>query len=355
MAYKDRGLWRSDIRIKGTKKRISRSFLTKKEAVEWANEMQKASNQDLSDMTLGELIVKYLDHCQLQFMPATYSLKKGIFSRLLDSFDSNTLVISINRSQMYEYLSKQAQVRTSSKANEDRKHLNALFNWALYIYNIKDNPVLGIKKFKAEGKELYTPPEADVLKVLKVAEGEAKVFINCYLLTGAREQEINRLRWKDIDFEQGRICLRSRKTKSRLLEDQWIDLAPMLAESLKWWKDNRHYESEYVFVNDQKKSKSYGQPYKNRNKTLKTLCRKAGVKAFGFHAMRRYVGSILAKDGVPIQVIQGVLRHKQLAHTERYVRGLGIDLSNAMDRLQNRMSPQQSPTQTPTRLKIVGE
>ena len=103
MAYKDRGRWRSDIRING--KRASRSFLTKKEAVEWANEMQKASSKDSSDMTLGELIVKYLDHCELQFMPATYSLKKGIFSRLLDSFNSNTLVTSINRSQMYEYLS----------------------------------------------------------------------------------------------------------------------------------------------------------------------------------------------------------------------------------------------------------
>ena len=353
MPYKDRGRWRCDIRING--KRTSRSFLTKKEAVEWEHEKQKSSNKDSSDMTLGDLIVKYLDHCKLQFMPATYSLKTGICFRLLNSFDSKTLVTSINRSQMYEYLSNQAQIRTSSKSNEDRKHLNAMFNWALYIYNIKDNPVQGIKKFKAEGKELYTPPEADVLKVLKVAEGEAKVFINCYLLTGAREQEINRLRWQDIDFEQGRICLRSRKTKSRLLEDQWIDLAPMLAESLKWWKNNRQYESDYVFVNDQKKSKSYGQPYKNRNKTLRTLCRKAGVKLFGFHAMRRYVGSILAKDGVPIQVIQGVLRHKQLAHTERYVRGLGIDLSNAMDRLQNRMSPQKSPTQTPTRLKIVGE
>lgn len=350
MPYKDRGRWRSDIRINGG--RQSRSFPTKKEALEWESEQRKLSARALPDMALSELVLKYLDYCQLQFMPATYTLKKGVLSRLLAGADGSTPVSHLTRGRMYEYLTTIAEEHHPAKANEDRKHLNAMFNWARYIYDIQTNPFAGIKKFKAEGKELYTPPEEDVLKVISVAEGEAKVFLDCYLLTGAREQEINRLRWRDIDVEQGRICLWSRKTKSRDLEPQWIDLAARLAESLNWWKANCQHTSEYVFVNDQKNSKFFGMPYKNRNKLLRTLCKRAGVKKFGFHAMRRYVGSILAKDGVPIKTIQEVLRHKQLAHTERYVRGLGIDMSSAMERLQERMTPK-APTQAPTKLRVV--
>ena len=69
--------------------------------------------------------------------------------------------------------------------------------------------------------------------------------------------------------------------------------------------------------------------------------------------MRRYVGSILAKEGVPMQVIQGVLRHKTLAHTERYVRGLGIDMSKAVQQLEDRLAGE-SPTKVPTKLRLVG-
>ncbi len=350
MPYKDRGRWRSDIRSNGT--RQSRSFLTKREALEWEGEQRKLSARALPDMALSELVVKYLDYCQLQFMPETYTLKKGVLNRLLASVDGSTPASRLTRGKMYEHMTVIAEQYRPAKANEDRKHLNAMFNWARYIYDIQANPIAGIKKFKAEGKELYTPPEEDVLKVISIAEGEARVFLDCYLLTGAREQEINRLRWRDIDFEQGRICLWSRKTKSRDLEAQWIDLAARLADSLKWWKTNCQHTSEHVFVNSQEYSKSFGLPYKNRNKLLSTLCKRAGVKPFGFHAMRRYVGSILAKDGVPIKTIQEVLRHKQLAHTERYVRGLGTDMSNAMERLQERMTPK-SPSPEPIKLRLV--
>lgn len=351
MPYKDRGRWRSDIQING-KRMPSRSFETKREALEYESLLRKQSQKDCTDMALSELVVKYLDYCQLQFMPATYTLKRGIMARLLEGVESSTQVTRLTRAIMYEYLADQANIRASSKANEDRKHINAMFNWAQFTYDLQYNPVAGIRKFKAEGLELYTPPQEDVLKVVAAATGEAKVFLDCYLYTGAREQEVNRLRWKDIDHGQMKICLWSRKTKSRLLEPQWIDMAPQLSESLLWWKANKDHDSDHVFVNTQKGSAHFGKPYKNRNKLLTSLCKAAGVKRFGFHAMRRYVGSILAQHGVPMKVIQGVLRHKQLAHTEKYVRGLGIDMSSAIRTLEQSMAPE-APTQVPTQLRLV--
>lgn len=351
MPYRDRGKYRTSVHING-KRLPSRSFETKREAKEYEAELRKQYRKGLQDMALGDLIVKYLDYSEIQFMPETYKAKLGVMHRLLKSINKDVSVSEITRAMVFEHLTDLAKKVRPSKANEDKKQINAMFNWALQIYDIQYNPVAGIKKFKAEGKDLYTPPEEDVLKVLEVAEGEERVFLDCYLFTGAREQEINRLRWKDIDFEQKRICLWSRKTKSKNLEPQWIDLADKLSDSLMWWQSNCGHSCDYVFVNNQKGSKHYGQPYKNRNKLLSSLCKKAGVHHFGFHGMRRFVGSILAKSGEPMQVIQGVLRHQNLAHTEKYVRGLGIDMSSAMNILQHRLSPE-TLTQSPTNLRLV--
>ncbi|MFH1217565.1 MAG: tyrosine-type recombinase/integrase [Pseudomonadota bacterium] len=53
---------------------------------------------------------------------------------------------------------------------------------------------------------------------------------------------------------------------------------------------------------------------------MKNLCKRAGVKHFGLHAIRHMTASILAKEGVPMIDIQTILRHKNLSTTERYIR-----------------------------------
>lgn len=44
------------------------------------------------------------------------------------------------------------------------------------------------------------------------------------------------------------------------------------------------------------------------------------MNVFGCHAIRHLTASILAQADVPMVVIQGILRHKKLSTTERYVR-----------------------------------
>jgi integrase len=46
------------------------------------------------------------------------------------------------------------------------------------------------------------------------------------------------------------------------------------------------------------------------------------VKPFGCHAIRHLTTRILAKHDVPMIAIQQILRHRKLATTERYVRGM---------------------------------
>jgi len=53
------------------------------------------------------------------------------------------------------------------------------------------------------------------------------------------------------------------------------------------------------------------------------LCKKAGVKSFGFHAIRHHVASILAdSDKAPLSQIQRMLRHQRTTTTDNYIKTL---------------------------------
>ena len=70
------------------------------------------------------------------------------------------------------------------------------------------------------------------------------------------------------------------------------------------------------------------------------LCKRAGVKSFGFHALRRYVASVLADTHkVSAKTIQRVLRHKKLETTERYIHNINRDLEATMNLLVEKKRP----------------
>jgi integrase len=76
---------------------------------------------------------------------------------------------------------------------------------------------------------------------------------------------------------------------------------------------------------------------------METLCKRAGVKVFGFHALRRYVASVLADTHkVSAKTIQWILRHKNVTTTERYIQNINRDLAATMDLLVEKNPPSQS-------------
>ena len=64
---------------------------------------------------------------------------------------------------------------------------------------------------------------------------------------------------------------------------------------------------------------------------MKTLCQKAGVPYFRFHALRHAGASLMEQANVPIGSIQRILGHEQRKTTETYLHGLGESERQALE------------------------
>ncbi len=71
-------------------------------------------------------------------------------------------------------------------------------------------------------------------------------------------------------------------------------------------------------------------PYLDRKLIMKTLCKKAGVKYFRYHALRHCGTSLLDNANVPIGSIQRFLGHENRLTTEIYLHSMGNSEKDAI-------------------------
>jgi integrase len=197
-----------------------------------------------------------------------------------------------------------------------------------YLGMTGPNPCL-VEKFPEKRHPRYVPPEQDFWKVHAQAKGQDHVMLLAYLHLAARRSEVFRMVWDDVDFENARVRLYTRKRRDGSLEYDWLPMTSALSETLLWWKENRIFEdSTHVFVCEQDGGfcqEQCGQPFRARIHLMARLCARAGVKEFGFHAIRHLTASTLYKMGEPVSVIQAILRHRSPNTTAIYLRSLGLE------------------------------
>ena len=216
--------------------------------------------------------------------------------------------------QAEEVMRVVAREVTAYAANKARKNLAAAWEWGRKLYALpRDNPFRDAAKLPADAKLKYESPEEDFWRVYEALENEGDRTLLPFLLhMGARIQETFRLVWSDVDFERQQVRLGTRKTATGGMEYAWVPMTADLAAALA-----RHREGSpglIVFV-----SKRDGRPLVHRNKFMRRACVAAGVRPFGFHAIRHLTATILARSGLDLPSVQAVLRHHNPVTTARYI------------------------------------
>jgi len=281
----------------------------------------------------------YLDYVNARFSDETYKEKRTVFRRFFKEIDPETFIDDLTPAMVMDYVVLQSQERGGNCANKDRKNLVAGWNWGMkYLTPVlpRPNPCL-VEKMPEERHPRYVPPEQDFWKAYNLTEGQDRLMLTAFLHLGARRKEIFGLQWTDIDFANERVRLWTRKRKDGTLEFDWLPMTKELRKMLLWWWENRPIkDSPFVFVcldTENFCQPHYGKPFTTRQHFMRKLCEKAGVKPFGFHAIRHLTASTLYKFGYEVAVIQIVLRHQSPTTTERYLRRIGLE--RVRDALEN--------------------
>ena len=350
MAYKRKKKnkieWVAEVMRQG--KRYYKVFKTKNDALLWEAETRTKPIEELTtplgSLNLLEWANQYLEFAQARFVKPVFVEKRTCFKLFFQSVDSSLAVYELKPGMVLKHLQKQAGERSGYSANKDRKNLMAAWNWGIKYINLPSpNPCM-VEKFPEVRHPRYIPPEKDFWKVYDGAQGQDSIMLLAYLHLAARKSELLRLRWVDVDFANQRVRIGTRKRQGGNLEYDWLPMTDELFNALLAHKQVAHHE--WVFVDGMT-----NKPFTMRRQFMPGLCKRAGVKSFGFHAIRHLTASILAQADVPMVTIQRILRHKNLTTTERYIRGLE-PVRPALELLSGRNSRPHVPT---TGMESVGK
>jgi len=321
MPYKEKnGLWRGAVMIDGN--RMTKSFESKTDAKKWeVQQKERPENPTQTDtacLTVLAWLNEYLDHMESKVTAKTFKEEKvAIFKRFLGSIPQDLEVGQVSSITAMKYLNRVAKRRTPCAANKERKNLMAAWNWGIKHLGLPEvNPFSRTDKHPVDQKPKYVPTLEEANKVISATNTiEDRVFLMALLHTAARRGEICRLKWDDVDLEGRKVRLGTRKRKGGAMQYDWIFMSPELTIALKDLKGSA--KGELVFSRN-------GEQYQTRQHLMKRLCQRAGVKFFGFHALRHLTASLMAANGVPMPEIQYILRHQAMTTTNGYIRRLGF-------------------------------
>lgn len=334
MPYKQGKRWRGKVTQDG--KRYTALKATKHAAIEWEGKKREELKKTPTDMDLLTFSNRYLDFAKNHFAKITLQ-EKEILSKHMIAHFGNIPVITIDQSAILTYLEAQAVERSANAYNKDRKNMLAMWTHGFKFFNLPHNPVTATPKMRHDRGPQYVPPVADVLKLLAAADPAERTMLDCYLNTGARRSEVFRWQWhEDINFERRQVRLGTRKTRDGSMEYEWVPMSETLYQTLwRHWQTRPIKTTPFVFVSTLP-GRWYGKPYTQRRRFMAGICKRAKVKPFGFHSLRRFVASYLADvEKISSKQIQRILRHKSVHTTERYIRNLQEDLRETYETLSN--------------------
>ncbi len=224
----------------------------------------------------------------------------------------------------------------------------AILNFGRRLHYLKENPADGVELPAKRGMKVRSVlrPEG-VMAIAQAFQGRSDrsslALLLCSYLTGLRRGELSGLKWKDVDFEKGKIRPQQAvwngkecglKSKASY---QPVPLAPRLGELLL----DLRFHSKYADPDDFVFAARNGKPLNLANWTrrkLKPLLRELGLPDGTLQSLRHSHSTQLNALGVDPKTLQSQLRHADAEITlSRYTHQLPEAQRGAVTRLEEQL------------------
>ena len=334
--------WRYDFTSKGerfTAAWFKTKAIARKAEAQKREELEKAKLRTETDMGFIDLVNRRLDHLKTYRSPIYYQETVYKARGWVDIWGE--LMCSDIKQEMVEKFILDRNRVSAQTANKEIRYLKATFNFGIRRKLIKENPVEGIDLIPVEKRDRFIPTPEHIDLVIGAADPETKDYLITIRETMGRVGEINRLTWEDVNLEGRYLTLYTRKKKGGNLTPRRIPLTKVLFDLLERRFTERDVSKSWVFWHAYTSSKTGEKlegPYQDRKRIMRTLCKKAGVPYFRFHALRHCGASVMDECRISMGSIQRILGHENRTTTEIYLHAIRQSERDAMDAFEEAMA-----------------
>ena len=269
-------------------------------------------------------------------------IKKKRLTYLSDCYRVDTLkkifgkkvLGEITRRQVEDYIAQRLREgKSPATANRELCCLKNMLRKAVDWEYIESNPAWGVKQQAEPIPEYEFLTEDELEAFLKAVTPSRRALFVVAAHTGMRKGELQKLEWKDVNFNQGEkglITLRDTKNN----ETRYIPMNEAVKEALQ-----RHPKQ---LVKDEQEAKSRvcplvfcdkeGRPFKDVRAAIEGGLERAQIdKHIRFHDFRHTFASHLVMKGVDLRTVAKLLGHKDIKMTMRYTHLAPEHLQAAVD------------------------
>ena len=329
--------------ITGKRRQRSKSFKTKKEAekalAEWLVEIERGTALEPTKLTTGDLLTQWFIGHRTDLAPSSVALYETMLRRhILPGLGTVPLLKLTPQHLSAFYAEKRERGKVNGTGGLSSRSVRILHNiihealdWAvkqqILARNIAD--AIDAPKFSYKEKHVWTAEEAR--RLLEAASGHewGPLFL-VLLSTGVRRGECLGARWRDLDWQAGKLRIAQQVTsvKGQIVigppktakAKRSITLAPSCLAALKEHrsaqletrlKASAWDDHDLIFCT------SHGKPIHPRNvgRTLDRLCAVAEVPRLSVHQTRHTHTTLLFQDGQNIKMISERLGHSSVGVT----------------------------------------
>lgn len=214
-------------------------------------------------------------------------------------------------------------------ANNLKKRLSQLFNYAILLGLRKDNPAKPVRAFRIRGGGFKTWQEEQIeaFEATHPIGTPARLAFDLALYTAQRRSDIRGMGPQHV--ENGKIRVKQLKTDKTLL----IPIHPALAKSIAATKTGH-----LAYIVSER-----GAPYTKESFGMwfAKHCEKAGLKGYRLHGLRKAASRRMAELGLSNQLIKSITGHTSDSEVARYTRDAEQErmADMAMEILSNRENP----------------
>ena len=230
----------------------------------------------------------------------------------------------------------QGRYGSAHRVNLHLGAMKAMFHWARRNDILDSIPNIdAVSRGKIVHQERFTFNPEEIAKLLSAANAKMRAMIWLGLNCGFGCTDCARLKWKDLDFEHGRVNLARSKTGIPRNLPLWPETVRAFQEVPKSGPLVFYTEERHPWVRTVARIQADGsRKYTTVNAVtsmFSRLLKKVKIdvpRGTGFYTLRRTAATLAAKSGDPFAV-QRLLGHVNLEMATRYVQ----DVSEQTDRV----------------------